>query len=97
LTLQSASTYCQTSQPKVRNHRSQKFLQTCLKNKKKSIIIENKNAEIVEDMKKASQPQHDIVEEDTNSKEGLRFSIPIKNKAKTYKSKQVETPVTMKN
>jgi hypothetical protein len=47
-------------------------------------------------MKKGSQPQQDIDGEDSGASEGVRFSIPVKSKARTYKSKQVETPVTAK-
>jgi hypothetical protein len=47
-------------------------------------------------MKKGSQHQQDTEEEDSGEDEGVRFSIPVKNKAKTYRSKQVETSVIAK-
>jgi hypothetical protein len=50
-------------------------------------------------LKKKASAQQEIVtmEEDTDSDEGVRFNIPVgKSKTKPYKSKQVETPITVK-
>ncbi|KAK2361922.1 hypothetical protein QL285_087027 [Trifolium repens] len=53
-------------------------------------------AKILQGMKKDSQPQQVLEEENSNESEGVRISIPIKGKAKTYRSKQVETSITEK-
>jgi hypothetical protein len=53
-------------------------------------------AEILQGMKKGRQPQQSFEEEDSDESEGVRISIPVKGIAKTYKSKQVEAPVTAK-
>ncbi|KAK2402066.1 hypothetical protein QL285_051616 [Trifolium repens] len=53
-------------------------------------------AKIHQGMKKGRQPQQSFEEEDSDESEGVRISIPVKGIAKTYKSKQVEAPVTAK-
>ncbi|KAK2396666.1 hypothetical protein QL285_058309 [Trifolium repens] len=53
-------------------------------------------AKILQGMKKDSQPQQVLEEESSDESEGVRISIPVKGKAKTYRSKQVETSITEK-
>lgn len=53
-------------------------------------------AKILQGMKKGNQPLQSTEEESSEESEGIRISIPVKGKAKTYRSKQVETPVTTK-
>ncbi|KAK2361917.1 hypothetical protein QL285_087022 [Trifolium repens] len=53
-------------------------------------------AKILQGMKKDSQPQQVLEEENSDESEGIRISIPVKGKAKTYRSKQVETSITEK-
>jgi hypothetical protein len=53
-------------------------------------------AKILQGMKKDNQPQQVLEEENSDESEGVRISIPVKGKGKTYRSKQVETSITEK-
>ncbi|KAK2354968.1 hypothetical protein QL285_092426 [Trifolium repens] len=53
-------------------------------------------ANILQGMKKSGKPHQSIEEESSDESKGIRISIPINGRAKTYKSKQVETQTTAK-
>ncbi|KAK2397820.1 hypothetical protein QL285_059358 [Trifolium repens] len=53
-------------------------------------------ANILQGMKKSGKPHQSMEEESSDESEGIRISIPINRRAKTYKSKQVETQTTAK-
>ncbi|KAK2402585.1 hypothetical protein QL285_052088 [Trifolium repens] len=53
-------------------------------------------AKILQGMKKSGEPHESMEEESSEESEGIRISIPVKGIAKTYRSKQVETPITEK-
>ncbi|KAK2382124.1 hypothetical protein QL285_069680 [Trifolium repens] len=48
-------------------------------------------AKILQGMKKSGEPHQSMKEESSEESEGIRISIPVKGRAKTYRSKQVET------
>ncbi|KAK2374760.1 hypothetical protein QL285_075700 [Trifolium repens] len=53
-------------------------------------------ANILQEIKRSGKPQQSMEEESSEESEGIRISIPINRRAKTYKSKQVETQATAK-
>ncbi|KAK2369594.1 hypothetical protein QL285_082716 [Trifolium repens] len=53
-------------------------------------------ANILQEIKRSGKPQQSMEEESSEESEGIRISIPINRRAKTYKSKQVETQATVK-
>ncbi|KAK2368847.1 hypothetical protein QL285_082014 [Trifolium repens] len=53
-------------------------------------------ANILQAIKRSGKPQQSMEEESSEESEGIRISIPINRRAKTYKSKQVETQATAK-
>ncbi|KAK2356929.1 hypothetical protein QL285_094246 [Trifolium repens] len=53
-------------------------------------------ANILQGLKKSGEPHQSMEEESSDEGEGIRISIPINKRTKTYKSKQVETQATAK-
>ncbi|KAK2423786.1 hypothetical protein QL285_034215 [Trifolium repens] len=53
-------------------------------------------ANILQGMKKSGKPHQSMEEENSDENEGMRIRIPVKGKAETYRSKQVETQATAK-
>ncbi|KAK2382168.1 hypothetical protein QL285_069716 [Trifolium repens] len=53
-------------------------------------------ANILQGLKKSGEPHQSMEEESSDEGEGIRISIPTNRRAKTYKSKQVETQATAK-